>query len=649
MIQTSLDFEIYSEADLRAVGAWRYAEHPSTEVLCCAHAVGDAEPALWLPGMEFPASLFLADEAHAWNAEFEYAIWLRVCVRRYGWPIVPPEFFRCSMSLALSFNLPGRLDLAARVLGVAEQKDTRGTYLITKLCKPRPRTSKANAEPRWTPATAPDDFAELYAYCRQDVRTERAVVAALPRRALPPIEQATYLESLKANARGITIDAVSVEQAIAGVETHCARLAAEHRGITGGLEPTQPIRVRAWLFDRGVYLPTMQAETIDAALESDVLPMPDDARRVLEIRRSVSQVSVRKFHAMRRSCCNDGRIHGMLQYHGAGTGRWAGRLVQLQNLAKPAKELGRMKAEEWIERAHVFDVDVLNVFGDPMAFFSAFVRPCLVASPGKILLAADFSAIECRVLAWLAGEHWLLDTFASGGDVYVVQATDLFGFDVNKTDHPKEREVGKRIVLGCGYQMGAAKFAVTSKKYGAPVSDDFAAEAVQSYRRLNRRIVQFWYDMQAAAELAIRKPGLETRVGRIGFRSTRTILQMKLPSGRLLTYWRPRLEPGDHGPRIVYEGVNSLTKQWGRQETYGGRLVENATQAVARDLCRDAILRMSAVGYDYLFSSHDEIVSETDAIRADIGVYCRLMEQVPEWAAGCPIAADGWIGQRYRK
>lgn len=637
-----LDYETRSRADLRKVGVWRYAEDPSTEIICAAYARADGEVALWRPGDAPPP--FGADEIHAWNAEFEYAIWLRVACRRYGWPAPDLRRFRCTMSLALSFGLPGSLDKAGRVLGLTDRKDPRGERLIHKLCKPR-RPSASNPNEFWTPATAPQDFADFYEYCRQDVRTERAMRAALPRPNLPDVEQATYYESVRSSERGIVVHMPDVEAIIAGSERHIERLRTEFVELTGGIKDSQLGPLRGWCLSRGVDLPNVQAETVRDTLDED---LPDDVRRVLEIRQSVGQTSIKKLHAMQRAACCDGRIRGMVQYHGAATGRWAGRLVQLQNLKKLDGAIGRIKLHEWADLDGAFDPDVLELFGDPMSFFTAFVRPCLVASPKKALIQADFSAIECRVLAWLAGETWLLDTFAAGGDVYIVQASDLYGRPITKDD-TKEREVGKRIVLGCGYQMGAEKFRATSKKYGAPCTLEFAEDAVGSYRRLNQRIVQFWYDLQDAALAAVENRGQEFRVRHIGFRATARFLQMKLPSGRLLTYWSPRITEGKFGPQVEYSGLNSLTKQWGPQYAYGGRWCENACQAVARDLCRDALLRVTEYGYDYLFSAHDELVCEVDAINADVDSYCRLMAEVPAWAAGCPVAAEGWTGQRYRK
>jgi DNA polymerase len=649
-----LDLETYSECELTKCGAWRYGEDFSTEFLCAAVAIDGAEPRLWLPGDPVPPEILEAETIHAWNAEFEIALWLGVGRRRYGWPEPDLKKIRCSKSIALSFNLPAKLGKCAAALGIAQQKDDRGRYLIQKLCKPRSRVSKENPEPRWTPATAPDDFDEFYRYCLQDVRAERGVEDALPRRDLPDIEQRFYYEMLLANMRGAQIDLPGVALAVAGVEKYTEKLEAQFAELTGGVGPRQLEPVRDWLADNGLELPNLQSETIRDALED--LEMSDDVRRALQLRQAIGQVAVKKLYAMQRSVCRDGRIRGMLEYHTAGTGRAGAKLVQLQNLKRPDEKTGvKTKLHEWVDSPAAFDPEVLEELGDPMNFFGAFVRPLIMAAPKKVLLVADFNAVECRFLAWLAGEQWLLDLFAEGGDPYLPVASELFGRAITKADDT-ERQIGKRVELGCGYQMGGPKFHTTCRKYGVKlngerVSIDFCERAVDVYRGTHPNVKSLWYEVQDAAHEAVARPGLVTTARRLQFYSMGgRWLQMRLPSSRLLSYCRPKLARGTIGRwELTYEGVNSYTKQWARLKTYGGHLVENATQGGARDLLRDALIRLADHGYTGLWSAHDEAISEILWINADHEGYCKLMAEVPAWADGLPIHVEGWSGPRYHK
>lgn len=640
-----LDFETFSAADLRKVGTWRYAEDPSTELLCLAWAIEVSEPKLWTPVHEAPHALFeliaSGAEVWAWNAHFEAAIWMRVCHERMGWPAVPVDRWRCSMALALSHSLPGALDKCAQVLRAKEQKSSDGQYLIHKLCKPR-KPSKGNPELRWTPRTAPDDFSRLYGYCKQDVRAETVVHARLPSAVLSAHEQTIWTEDLRSAIRGVDVDLASVRSIIAERDKYLRSSSAKMQRTTGA-EATQRDKLLAWLHGEGFPLANLKAETVTRALEAD---LPAHVRAVLELRASVSQASVAKLDKMLACACRDGRLRGMTQYHGAGTGRWAGRLVQLQNL--PSR--GVPKSVHVLADQGLFDWETLElIYGDPMWAYSSMIRSMLTAGTRDLeLVAVDFSAIEARLIGWLAGASALVDGFRAGVDWYSRMAAKVYRIGEGEVQKDVHRPLGKQIILGCGYQMGPEKFRASCEGQGIEIGEELAEEAVATYRSTFPEIPAYWKALQRAALAAVQSPGLTLSVGPVAFRCGREWLQIKLPSGRKLSYYAPRVEEGRYGLQVTYETVDSYTRKWKRVSTYGGKLAENVTQAVARDIMADAIPRMASTPYRYLFSVHDELVALAPAGTGAQGLV-EIMVATPAWAAGAPIKAEGWAGFRYRK
>jgi hypothetical protein len=470
--RVSLDFETFSAGpSVKDVGPAKYAEHPTTEVLCLAWALGDAEPSLWVPGERFPRELFQLIDAgahlFAWNAEFELAVWAEQCHRRMGWPAVPFESWRDTAAVALTFGLPASLEDAGAALRLAIQKDPRGSRLLGKLSKPR-KVSKLNPATRWTPATAPDDFAALYAYCRQDVRTEREIGRVLPRRDLPPLELTYWRATVEMNSRGWAVDVDSARRMIAMLAEHRAALLLELQAVTDGVVTSdgQRDRILSWLAARDVFpkakkkgenelTPSMAADAVAEALRGQIADPA--ARRVLEIRQELGKSSVKKYGAMVERCCADGTVKNNILYHGAGTGRDAGRGLQIQNFPRASVARKKGTAEEKdhdIQRA--FDalrsenpletVDFL--YGNPAHFASKMLRSHLVAAPGQRLYGADFSSIENRITVWYAQDRHGIELFVRGLDQYRDFASGHFGVAYDDVTDDQRQEA-KPIVLGC--------------------------------------------------------------------------------------------------------------------------------------------------------------------------------------------------------
>lgn len=647
MISVSIDFETFSEVEIKKTGAWRYAQDPSTEVLCMAYSVNNADPELWLPGQPMPAVLAEADEIRAWNAGFEIAIWRHVCERLYGWTKVPLEKFVDSMAVAASFAFPMKLEDAAKAVGSPMLKDAAGKRLLNKFSKPR-KPTKTNPSTRLLPSDDPEDFRLLCEYCRQDVRAEQAVVAKLPKMNLSANEQRVWQMDLRANMRGIRVDTKMVDHIIAKAEEHGERLERECEAITGGLRSSQREAILNWAEGVGCPLPGYTAEFVRDSLKEITNPQ---VRRVLEIRQSLSKTSVKKYPAIKACVGFDGRIRGMTVYHGATTGRFAGRLVQLQNLPRGTVK----KADKLAKYVAALSLDDMSLLvDDPMELFSSLVRSALLPSEGMELFVADFANIEGRVLAWMAGQADLVRQFAANDDVYKHMAAAIYG-TVYERVTDDQRQVGKQAVLGCGYGMGWAKFIDTCfDKAGIVISEELARETITAYRSKNHKIQSMWYDVERAAKSAVRSQGTTHSANMCVFRMEGEYLFIRLPSGRCLSYHKPMIRPkktpwGDPGEELSHMGKDAFTGQWVRMGTYGGKLVENIVQAVARDLLVYGMGCIEENGFSLLTTVHDEVIAERELGFGSVHEFETLMANLPPWAFGCPVRAEGWSGARYRK
>lgn len=636
-MQISIDFETYSECDIKTAGGYNYAAHPSTEVLCMAWAIDDEEPQLWLPGDPIPQRLYEAldgpAEIWAWNAAFERAVWHHQ-MHKHGWYCdIDPTQWNDTAALAATLALPRALGQCAQVLGVSEQKDTRGRYLIQRLCQPYRGERRRDQHL----------LDELYDYCKQDVLTERAVKQhLLPYNPMNRTEREVWLLDQEINWRGLGIDTYNVNHAINLIFQTAEKLNERAQEISGGVLPDvgSRARVMAWAKSRGYSLTGYDKNAVLEALADPVLP--DDVRQVLEIRQTLGKASTSKYTAMQNlASASDDRARGVFSYHGAQTGRWAGRGFQPQNLPRPAFK----DTDNCIRLFEHNDVELLEaLYGDPMVALSSCLRGMIVPAEGNRFLVSDFSAIEARVLAWLADEQGPLDVFRSGGDIYCHAATGIYQREITPKDKD-ERQIGKVAVLALGYQGGVGAFQTMAKAYRVVVDDEAADQIKVKWRKAHPKIVRFWYDLEEAAISAVRYRGHAFAAGPITFKCHGDFLFAKLPSGRRLAYYKPTI-----GQKLEFWGTDSkLGGRWGHLSTYGGKLCENVTQAVARDLLAEAMLRLEAKGYWVVASIHDEIICEVKKGDGSLAEMEATMCELPDWASGLPMDAEGFECERYRK
>lgn len=671
MRKLTIDFETRSAAPLKKCGAAAYAADPTTEVICLAMKPDHLETLIWfspaftgaqahLPPSVWVASyeevmrqIEWADIIEAHNAQFEYFIWKYV-MPRYGFKMFDKSKLRCSAAKAAMFGLPRDLAGACAALGVPQQKDIEGSKLMLRLCKPRAaRKDEKLADPDWEKKLywhgSPEEFAREGLYCMQDVRAEEALSDALPD--LPEYEQRVWHWDLDVNDRGIRVDLPMVHTIIDLVEEHSAKLTANFRKLTGLQSPKQRDATLQHLLALGVQMDGLRAKDVEHALS---VTEDGTAKEILEIRKSLSKSSTAKYQAFVNSVCPDDRVRGALMYHGAGTGRWSGRLIQPQNFPRGA--FGDV--DNCIDLFKMGDLESVELFyGDPMVAASTCIRGMIIPSEGNDFICADYSSVEGRVLAWLAGEETALNVYRSGRDPYKVNAAAIYGVpydDVTK----KQRQVGKVAELALGYQGSVGAFNAMAVNYGVSLPEKEVKDIVNRWRDHHPETVRLWAELEKACTLAVEKPG-NVFVYRSARFAVRTIhgtpfLAMRLPSGRCLWYCRPRMEfkemPwGEQKLVVAFDGVNSLTKKFGTQYLYGGLLAENLTQATARDLLVNGMLNAEQHGYNVVMHVHDEAVVEVPEGVGDVPTFENLLCDLPPWAAGLPLKAEGWRGKRYRK
>ena len=637
-----LDFETRSHVNLKVVGVYRYVTDPSTDIWCAAYAVDDAEVSLWVPGDPVPGPIAehvaRGGSIHAHNAQFERLVWWFILATRYGFKRPRLEQFFCTAAEAAAMALPRSLEKVAQVLGVEEQKDMAGRAVILQLSRP---TKKGG----WV--TDPEKIQKLYDACKQDVRTERAVAAKL--RPLPPSEREVYLFDQRINDRGVPIDLALVAAMDRIVDDSLFAANDALAELTGGAvtKVSQSGRLVAWLKQQGVETDTVSRPALQALAPAATA----NVAQAIKLRMESGRTSLAKLKRIPDLVNKDGRVRGTLLYHGASTGRWAAKLLQTHNFPR-----GEVKGvERYIP--YVLAGNLEEIDRPPLVVLSSLLRSIIAAPPGKIFRSADFSQIEARIVAWIAEQDDLVAAFAQGAKIYERMAAHVYGMDVDDVvDGSVQRHVGKGLVLGCGFGMGAPKFQATMAKLGIMLADDEAAAAVEGYRTMNRRIVEFWKRINDASYAAVAEPGRVTRTGRrheIAFSCGGGILWCRLPSGRMLSYVRPEIVQREtkFGVRSIveYSTVSSQTKQWVRRAMYGGLLTENVVQAMARDVMVSAMQRVERNGYPVILTVHDEVVTETPAGSGDLTTYLALMRRRPRWAHDLPIAVSGWEGERYKK
>lgn len=633
----SVDFETRSAVDLRKTGVYIYADDPSTDVWCMAYAFDDEEPKVWTPGD--PIDVRLEDyiveggKLRAWNANFERVIWNKIMVPRHKWPRTGASQWFCTMAQASAMGLPRALGQAADVLGVEQQKDKSGQALMMRMARPR-RTNPDGSHVWWD---TPDKMAALISYCEQDVRTEIAVAERLVE--MDAQERQVFLLDQRINDRGVMLDRDLLNRVRVLADNSKEEIDAEIARLTKGkvTGATKGVDLVKWLNSYGVRTKSVDKQHVATLLARDDLhPV---IRKVLELRQDGAKSSTAKLDSMENAAGPDDRMRGLLVYHGAATGRWSGKLVQPQNFPRPAKKQDELN--EIIAKLKRGESVADHGAGTQIA--SDLLRSMLIAKPGHRLLFADYSAIEARVLAWLAGETTLVETFAQGGDVYKVMAKDIYNKPVDKIDG-NERQVGKMAILGCGYGMGGKRFAEQCAAMGIAVDVEEAKRIVSVYREANSAISGYWRQLEE--EFLENCRGVISKKG--------SFARLPLKSGRCLTYHNPRIVEretpwGEKRESVEVDTLNSVTRQWTSQIIWGGLLTENVVQATARDLMAGAMMRLEMAGYPVVMSVHDEIICEVPAERGVLAEMIELMVEVPAWAKGCPIAAEGKAGLRYEK
>ena len=622
----SIDFETYSECDIRSAGAYAYADHPTTEVLCLAWAIGDEAPQLWLPGDPKPQRLLaaIADgaEVWAWNSFFELCVWNLVL----RWPEIPLEQWRDTAAMAAAQAYPRALGKCGEFMGLPADaaKDKRGKLLIQRLCKPYGGKRQQDSLL----------LQELYDYCLQDVVAEREIRRRL--RQLQKPEQDLWVVDQRINWRGIRLDTESIGHAQAIIDTVTDQLSARVRKITGYALTSTASRAKTleWIASRGYTMTGYDKPAVAAAIEDDACP--PEVRELLVIRQAMSRASNKKYQAMQAVLGQDGRAHGVLVFHGAATGRWSGRHFQPQNLPRPT-----VPVEPVIQALPLRDPAAIP--GEPMEALASCLRGMLLASEGCRLVAGDFASIEARTLAWMA-DHWtVLDAFREGLDIYKVTASEMFGTPYGKVDKD-QRFLGKVATLALGYQGGVMAFSKMAQAYGTDVDEATALKVRDDWRASNKPIVTLWAEVERAAVKAVQHGGVaETRCG--AWKVIEDDLLFKLPSRRVLSFPKVQLENG----RLSYEGHNNKTFQWGEIQAYGGSLVQSITQAIARDLLAAAVMRLEGAGYPVVLTVHDEIVADVPKGHGSLEEFERLMCELPPWAKGLPVSAEAYEAERYRK
>ncbi len=632
----SIDFETRSAVDLRKTGVYKYAADQSTDIWCMAYKAPWSDDVLvWQPGDAVDTHLedwiMAGGLLSAWNANFERVIWNEIMVGRYQWPATKIKQWRCTMAQASAMGLPRALGQAASVLGVEEQKDKAGAALMLRMARPR----KVNADGSYTWWNTKDKIEALVSYCRQDVRTELSVAETLNK--MPDSERRLYQLDQRINDRGVKVDIDLIDRVSKLANSASENIDAEMKRLTNGQvkAATNAMDLTAWLRGYELNVNSVDKQTVTRLLAVDGLhPI---IKQVLRLRQDGAKSSTAKYDAMVNAANADDRMRGLLMYHGAATGRWSGRLVQPQNFPRPQKKQDEL--DEIIAKLKA-DKDV-SEHGAGTVLASDLLRSMLIADDGHRLMFADYSAIEARVLAWVAGQSDLVETFRKGGDVYKEMASAIYNVDVESVTDG-QRQVGKMAILGCGYGMGGKRFAEQCATMGIKVDEDEAKRIVSVYREKNNRIAQYWRDVENDFVDMVKEAGRVRSV------------ELPLPSGRSLTYHNPRIIQretpwGAMRDTAQVDTLNSVTRQWVSQIIWGGLLTENVVQATARDMMATAMMALEIKGYPVILSVHDEIICEVPDGFGSLDEMIDIMTRVPAWAQGCPINAEGKEGKRYRK
>ena len=639
-----IDIETFSDVDLIKCGVYAYADSPAFEVLLFAYCFDGGETRVIdlaqgevLPEDVVEAVFDGSVVKTAFNANFE-----RTCLSKYFGRYLPPDSWHCSAVQAAMLALPRSLEDVGAVLGLDERKMKEGKELIRYFCVPCKPTKANGGRRRNLPCHAPEKWEMFKSYCMRDVDVEKAIRRKLGKFPIPEGEMEVYRLDQRINDRGVLVDMGLVRQAVRCERLHKEVVTGRAYELTGLENPNSVAQLKGWLGENGV-----EAESLSKKAVAELIEESDgEVEELLRLRLLMAKTSVKKYEAMERSVCSDGRVHGLLQFYGANrTGRWAGRLVQVQNL--PQNHLPDLELARGLVREGRFE-DLELFYGSTPEVLSELIRTAFVPEAGCRFVVADFSAIEARVLAWLAGERWRLEVFSSHGKIYEASAATMFHVPVEEvTKGSPLRQKGKIAELGLGYG-GAAGALISMGALDMGLSEEELPSLVAVWRRANPHITQFWWDVDKAAVEAVVKR-TRTRAGRIAFEYRSGILFVMLPSGRRLAYVKPRMGVNRFGREgLTYEGILE-NKKWGRIETYGPKLVENIVQGTARDLLAEAMLRVEKKGYPIVMHCHDEIIAEVPEGTGSVEEMCEVMAVCPSWAEGLPLRADGYECPFYQK
>ena len=641
----SIDLETYSDQPLAKTGVYRYVESPDFQILLFAYSVdgGSVQQIDLACGEKIPPAILAAledDKVTKWafNANFE-----RICLSRYlGYPTgdyLEPDSWKCSMVWAAYMGLPLSLEGAGAVLGLEKQKLTEGKDLIKYFCQPCTPTKSNGQRTRNLPKHAPDKWLAFKRYNIRDVETEMSIQSRLSKYPVPDSVWEEYHLDQEINDRGVGLDMELVRQAIQMDGRSRSELTQAMKELTSLDNPNSVQQMKQWLADNG-----METDTLGKKAVADLLKTaPPELQKVLTLRQQLAKSSVKKYQAMETAVCADGRARGMFQFYGANrTGRWAGRIIQMQNL--PQNHLDDLSEARELVRAGGFDaLDLL--YEDVPDTLSQLIRTAFVPQENRKFIVADFSAIEARVIAWLAGEKWRQDVFAEGKDIYCASASQMFGVPVEKhgvNGHLRQKGKIAELALGYGGSVGALK-AMGALEMG--LSEDELPALVSAWRQSNPKIVQFWWAVDRAVMDAVNRK-TTTKTHGIVFSARNGMLFITLPSGRSLAYVKPKIGTNKFGGDcITYEGVGG-TKKWERLDSYGPKFVENIVQATSRDILCYAMRTLRCCSI--VMHIHDEVVIEADR-RMSLQAVCDQMGRTPPWAKGLRLRADGYETDFYKK
>lgn len=650
----NIDIETYSSVDLKKSGLYKYVQSPDFQILLFAYSInsGPTQITDLAKGEQIPHEIVtaLADPnitKHAYNAAFEW-----YCLNKFFQS--PLDSWRCTMLHGLYCGYTAGLGPTAVALGLPQDKRkmSAGNALIKLFCTPTKPTKKNGERTRTLPHHEPEKWELFKEYCVQDVEVEKEIEGRLLNFPVPAQEQKLWEQDQRINAQGVAVDRQLIDGALYINDLSTAELTEEAVQITGLANPNSAQQLTKWLISKGVEVENLQKETVASLVETT----EGDVKRALEIRQETSKTSVKKYQAMAEAFCADSRVRGLLQFYGANrTGRWAGRLVQVQNLPRNYMDtLGIAR-----ELVREMKIDALKlIYGNVPDTLSQLIRTAFIPSEGNALLVSDFSAIEARVVAWLSGEKWRLDVFNTHGKIYEASASQMFGvaLELIQKGNPEYelRQKGKVSELALGYQ-GASGALIQMGALDMGLAEEELPDIVRRWRSANKRIVDLWYSLENAA-LSVMRTGQPAGVkGLILARESDIqngldFFTIALPSGRKLFYVKPFLSENDFGKEAVhYWGMDQTTKKWTVMSTYGGKLVENITQAIARDCLAVTLERLEMAGYQISIHVHDEVVLDVPKEQANLEAVTSIMGQPISWAPGLPLKADGFITDYYMK